>query len=728
MQRPPTGPPTEDPGCEAGEPTPSRRSASLKGRGAASNPHNRFERIELEPDPEYQELEAREEADAEGGGGGRSAPRTQLFADPTRTILARNDSPDVPFDASVNPYRGCEHGCIYCLGPDTPVLYADMIWRPLGDTRVGDVLVGFDEQVEPGRTRKLRPATVEAIWWSRRRTLRLVTRHSEVVTTAEHRWLQSRDFRWSRTEQLSRGRSLRYMQATRTEPVDEDYRAGYVAGLSLGDGTFRYQPGWRSDKLGFPPAYWRVALIDLEPLSRLVEFLGHFGLALEIRPFSAGKQTRTPMWKVETRSLGKLEIVNKLISVERSSPSYRRGFLAGFFDAEGHNGTSLRISQVDLGVLARVQGYARSLGFDFQLEPRPGMASNLRLVGSIAERIRFFSACQPVIQRKLARVFGRTPPLSPEPVEAIERGPISDVVDIQTSTGTFYAAGLATHNCFARPTHEYLGFSAGLDFETKILVKREAPALLRAEIASARWRPQVVALSGVTDCYQPAERRLRITRGCLEVLAEFRNPVAVVTKSELVTRDIDLLAELARDGAAAVYLSITTLDASLQRILEPRAAAPQRRLRAVEALARAGVPVGVMIAPVLPGLTEHEIPRLVEAAAAAGAGSVGHLVLRLPHGLKQLFEDWLSRHFPERREKVLNRIRDLRGGALNDPRFHARQRGSGFFAREIEALVELSRRRAGLAARLPELSTLAFRRPAAPAAPATGQLPLFEPR
>jgi DNA repair photolyase len=321
------------------------------------------------------------------------------------------------------------------------------------------------------------------------------------------------------------------------------------------------------------------------------------------------------------------------------------------------------------------------------------------------------------------------PPLSPEPIEAIERGPVADVVDIQTSTGTFYAAGLATHNCFARPTHEYLGFSAGLDFETKILVKRDAPALLRAELASPRWRPQVVALSGVTDCYQPAERRLRITRGCLEVLAEFRNPVAVVTKSALVTRDADLLADLARDRAAAVHLSITTLDPGLQRILEPRAAAPRQRLRAVEALARAGVPVGVMIAPVLPGLTEHEIPRLVEAAAEAGAGSVRHLVLRLPHGLAQLFEDWLARHFPERREKVLARIRALRGGALNDPRFHARQRGSGVFAREIEALMDLARRRSGLAADGPELSTASFRRPPAASGPtAAGQLPLFGPR
>ena len=218
--------------------------------------------------------------------------------------------------------------------------------------------------------------------------------------------------------------------------------------------------------------------------------------------------------------------------------------------------------------------------------------------------------------------------------------------------------------CFARPTHEYLGLSAGLDFETKILVKEELPQLLRREFASPRWRPRSVALGAATDPYQPIERRTRLTRRCLEVFAEFRNPVSVVTKGALVSRDADLLGELARDRAANVFISITSLDRALQRRMEPRAAPPAQRLAAVEALTRAGVPVGVMVAPVVPGLTEHEIPAIVEAAARAGARVVRHLLLRLPHGVKELFPAWLERHYPERRAKVLNRVRAVRGGHM----------------------------------------------------------------
>jgi DNA repair photolyase len=187
--------------------------------------------------------------------------------------------------------------------------------------------------------------------------------------------------------------------------------------------------------------------------------------------------------------------------------------------------------------------------------------------------------------------------------------------------------------CYARPTHEHLGLSAGLDFETKILVKEDAPALLRRELASPRWRPQVIGLSGVTDPYQPAERRLRLTRGCLEGLAEFRNPVVVVTKNHLVTRDADLLAELAAHRAAAVFLSVTTLDGDLARVMEPRASQPAGRLAAVAELARAGVPVGVLVAPVIPGLTDHELPAILAAAARAGARHAGYVLLRLPHGV-----------------------------------------------------------------------------------------------
>jgi DNA repair photolyase len=489
-------------------------------RGSATNPPNRFEQLRYEPTA--REAAALAEAN----------PETRLLSDPSRTIVATNQSPDVGFDASVNPYRGCEHACSYCLAPETPILCGDLAWRPIGDARAGDLLVGFEEYPARGEVRRLRPARVQRVWRSRRPTLRIVTEKGEVVTTAEHRWLGG-DGRWRRTDRLGPGRAL--------------LRLAALAGAASG------------------------------------------------APAAASAD-----W-----------------------------------------------------------------------------------------------------------------------IEAIEPGPPREVVDIQTSTRTFFAAGLATHNCYARPTHEYLGFSAGLDFETRILVKERAPELLRQRLSAKSWKPQVVALSGVTDPYQPAERRLELTRRCLAVLAEFRNPVCVITKSFLVTRDADLLAELARFDAASVALSITTLDPELQRRMEPYAAPPGKRLAAIEKLAAAGVPVGVMVAPVVPGLTDHESPKILEAAAAAGARFAGRVVLRLPHGVAELFEAWLALHYPERREKVMSRIRAVRGGAAYDARWGVRQRGTGLWADEMAKLFDLARRRAGLGARGPELSASHFRRPDEPGAQLT---------
>jgi DNA repair photolyase len=275
--------------------------------------------------------------------------------------------------------------------------------------------------------------------------------------------------------------------------------------------------------------------------------------------------------------------------------------------------------------------------------------------------------------------------------------------------------------CYARPTHEYLGFSAGLDFERRIMVKDDAPGLLRQELAARRWEPQVVALSGNTDCYQPVERKLGITRRCLEVFAEFRNPVSAITKSALVARDADLFAELARHGAAHVLFSVTTLDPELARRMEPRAARPERRLEAMAAVAAAGVPVGVMIGPVIPGLNDAEIPRILEAAKRAGAASASWVLLRLPKPVDELFERWLEERYPERRARVLNRIRDTRQGRISDSTFGRRQRGEGEYAEQIAALFAAAARKLGLDRPLPALSAAAFHRP-----PAAGdQIRLF---
>lgn len=263
--------------------------------------------------------------------------------------------------------------------------------------------------------------------------------------------------------------------------------------------------------------------------------------------------------------------------------------------------------------------------------------------------------------------------------------------------------------CYARPFHEYLGFSAGLDFETKIVVKHDAPELLRKEFSAKKWVPDVVALSGVTDAYQPLERRLQITRRCLEVFAEFRNPIGIVTKNALVTRDADLLADLARDQAALVMVSVTTLDKDLAGTMEPRASRPHARLDAIRTLAAAGVPVGAMVAPIIPGLNDHEIPSILAAVAEAGATWANFVVLRLPHGVADLFTDWLERHYSDRKERVLGRIREMRGGKLHEAEFGKRMRGAGPLAEQIRALFHLGCRRAGLGMKAPTLSTATFR-------------------
>jgi DNA repair photolyase len=273
--------------------------------------------------------------------------------------------------------------------------------------------------------------------------------------------------------------------------------------------------------------------------------------------------------------------------------------------------------------------------------------------------------------------------------------------------------------CFARPTHEYLGFSAGLDFESKILVKEDAPELLRSELSSPRWTPQVIAVSGVTDAWQPIERKLGLTRRCLDVLAEFRNPIVAITKSNLITRDADLFARLAEASAAAVLISVTTLDERTAGLMEPRAARPQLRLDAIRQLAEAGVPVGVMVAPIVPAITDHEVPAILAAAAEAGASFAGYTILRLPWSVAPVFEAWVSTYFPDRAEKIFARIREIRNGKLNDARWFSRTKGEGEFGKQISRLFEVGRRKAGLDGPFPDLSTAQFRRPAGP------QLPLF---
>lgn len=275
--------------------------------------------------------------------------------------------------------------------------------------------------------------------------------------------------------------------------------------------------------------------------------------------------------------------------------------------------------------------------------------------------------------------------------------------------------------CYARPTHEFLGLNAGLDFETKVFVKEHAPRLLREFLSRKSWRCEAIAISGVTDCYQPAERTFRLTRGCLEVAAEFQQPVSLITKNALIVRDLDILRGMAEQNLVHVNVSLTTLDAELVRSMEPRTSTPAARLRAIKALREAGVPVRVLLAPIIPGLNDTEIPAILGAAREAGAQHAAFIMLRLPLTVAPVFQEWLKREQPGRAQKIESRIRAMRGGKLNSSQFGDRMRGSGAMADQVAGLFRLVARQLGLDQGLPPHDCTRFRCPQ----PKTGQLWLF---
>jgi len=282
-------------------------------------------------------------------------------------------------------------------------------------------------------------------------------------------------------------------------------------------------------------------------------------------------------------------------------------------------------------------------------------------------------------------------------------------IGFETSLNPYRGCEHGCVYCYARPTHEYFGLSSGSDFESIIFVKTDAPALLRKELAARKWKPQIVVVSGVTDCYQPFERKFQITRQCMQVFREFQNPAAIITKNRLVTRDIDIFKEMATYNGISVMVSMTSLDPHIARKMEPRASTTANRLKAIEELAKAGIPVRVNVAPIVPGLTDHEMPTILKAAARAGAQGAGYTVLRLPYAVKDIFERWLAEYFPDRKDKILNRIRELRNGALYDSSWGTRMKGTGIFAEQISQIFEMGVKRAGFPSKRIQLSTAAFK-------------------
>ena len=341
------------------------------------------------------------------------------------------------------------------------------------------------------------------------------------------------------------------------------------------------------------------------------------------------------------------------------------------------------------------------LGFDAIVERTPlgrgNPAASVRVRGGLKEHLKFFQAVDPAITRK-RDIEGRglKSDANLRVASVDDLGIEIPMFDITTGTGDFIANGVVSHNCYARPTHEYLGLGAGTDFDRKITVKPDAPRLLKEAFERKSWKGELVVFSGVTDCYQPLEASYRITRGCLEVCAEYSNPVGIITKAPLIERDLDVLLKLKERASVGVTVSIPIWDRDHAHAIEPYVATPQRRMQTIERLAQAGIDVGVYIAPVIPGLSDADIPSILEAAHAAGARRAGFVFLRLPGSVKQVFEERIRAALPLRADRILNRVRDARGGKLYDSRFGIRGRGEGTYAEAARALFDSTVRRLGM--------------------------------
>ncbi len=556
----------------------------MKSRPTA-NPQNRFHEVGVEYEP----------------GEGPPPAQVRLIEDHSRSILATNDSPDVGFNHSVNPYRGCLHACAYCLSGDTLITLADGGTRRLADLRPGDAIYGT--QVVRGTRRYVHTGVLHH-WATRKAAFRVVLADGgELVASGDHRFLGERGWGF-------------------VSPAAAPFQRPVLSerDVLLGPGT----SGARR-----PRSY----VAELAITSEL-----HYG---------RGGPTR------------------------QGDPAY---------------GSGARL-------ISQHRGYhltSRSLPPTRQLEGREVDA---------------------MPSSRIVRI---------EPIG------VRDLFDITTGTGDFIANGVISHNCYARPSHEYLDMGAGTDFDTKIVVKPRAAELLREAFDKPSWRGELVMFSGVTDCYQAVEKQLELTKQCLEVCLEYRNPVAIITKSALIERDLELLVELHKEAGVHVSMSIAWVDPVLARQIEPWAPAPERRFKTMEKLAAAGVPVGVMCAPVMPGLNDGQMVRVLERAKEAGAASAGWVLLRLPGAVAGVFEERVRAALPLAADKIMNRIRDTRGGEkLYDPRFHTRGRGEGAYASTIAAMFDTTVKRLGLNARddryAAELPPSRFARPAKPVA----QLSLF---
>jgi DNA repair photolyase len=568
----------------------------------------------------------------------------------------------MPFRWTVNPYRGCSHACTYCLSPDTRILMADGRTKRIADVEVGDSIYGTERH---GAYRRFVVTQVLDKWSSIKPSYAVgLEDGTELIASEDHRFLTGRGWKHvigtecgplQRPHLTLNSRLLGPGGCVEAPVVDDDYRRGYLCGLIRGDGHigayFYERPGRASGAV----YRFRLALADTEALDRAGEYLACFGVAATEFIFAKAAGAHRAMTAIRTQARGNVERITGLIRWPiLPSLSWLKGFLAGIFDAEGSCSKHIfRIANADPEILAWIKAALGRFGFVYAVE-RVSQASNgmtnIRLRGGLSERMRFFLGTNPAITRKRSiegSALKTTAALGVTSIRSL--GMTMRLYDITTGTGDFIANGVVSHNCFARPTHKYLDFNPGRDFEREIVVKVNAPEVLRVELARPSWKREHVALGTNTDPYQWVEGRYRLMEGIWEALRDAANPCSVLTKSPLLLRDLPLMLEIAERTSFSACLSIPTLDEKAWRATEPHTPSPRARLEAVAELNRAGIPTGVMIAPLMPGINDapHQVEPLLEQAARAGATSVGGVALHLRGEVRDVFMDWLRAQRPD---------------------------------------------------------------------------------
>jgi DNA repair photolyase len=613
-----------------------------------------------------------------------------------RSIINRVPSSSyVPFEWTINPYRGCGHGCVYCQSGDTPILMADGRTRPLADLRVGDRIYGT---VREGNYRRYVPTEVLAHWSTVKPAYQVTLEDgTQLIASGDHRFLTDRGWKHvtgrmngnGRRPYLTTGNKLMGVGQFAIPPKDTpDYRRGYLCGMIRGDAHLGAHPRQGPGRANSIAHQFRLALVDDEALERSQLYLAGFGVPTTRFLFSAATATRKPVSAILTQKRDNVAVIRRLIAwPDFDSDAWCKGFLAGIFDAEGGHDQCVRITNSDQQIIDQTAMALQRFGFSYVVEVARGPIRNVRLVGGLRERLRFFHTVDPAITRK--RTIDGVAIKSDAKLGVTSVRPLGlnlPLYDITTGTGDFIANGVVSHNCFARKSHTYLDLDAGDDFDRQVVVKVNAGELVRRELAAPGWRGHPVAMGTNVDCYQRAEGKYQLMREILAGLRDFANPFSILTKGTLILRDLDLLRQAAEVTEVGLAFSVGFLDEPTWRSVEPGTPNPRRRLAVVRQLTDAGFRVSVLMAPILPGLTDDDasIEATVAAIADAGAASVSPIVLHLrPGGTREWYRQWLAREHPE----LVPRYRELyRQGSYAPKQYQ----------REVGARVRMAARRHGL--------------------------------